>query len=254
MVKQIIFFLSVFFMIESYSQNLSIELSIEWTHGESDIHNDLNIRNVPFLKIRYCNLSNDSIYLPKIYKNNIHLPQFVAGALVTNFKLSDFNKIYVPLIDRNVFIGGMPPNNMQWEVIPDSIDFNSEHEVGEINQILSGIYDSVFQFNESNTIRYDQISDIKERQILGELKNDFIFLLPHSNHVEYYNLSGFKVVGGCYSFALSVIEISDFLFTSPTWSNENEKWVFKEVPLPDKVGGYHLYSGYFYTNRIEIKF
>lgn len=254
MIKQIILLVAVFFVFESYGQKLSIELSIEWKYEESDIYSRLNFNNVPFLKIRYNNLSNDSIFLPKVYKNAYFLPQFAAGTLMADFKLNDFDKMHVPSIDWNVLIGGMPPNNMQWEVLPDSIDYDSEHEVGEINQILSDIYNSIFKFNESNTVRYDQITDIKELQILGELKEDFVFLLPHLNHVEYYNLVGFKVVGGCYSFALAFSKISDFLLTYSTWSNENEKWEFKEAQLPDKVGDYHLYSGNFLTNKIEIKF
>ena len=67
-------------------------------------------------------------------------------------------------------------------------------------------------------------------------------------------MSGFKVVGGSYSFVLSVNEISKFLFTAQSWSKENEKWEFKEVLLPEKVAGYQLCSGNFYTNRIEINF
>ncbi|MGQ1890089.1 hypothetical protein ACT29H_06570 [Thermophagus sp. OGC60D27] len=254
MVKQIILLMAVFFVCESYGQKLSIELSIEWKYEESDVYNGLKINVVPYLKIRYNNLTNDSIFLPKVYKNAFFLPQLAASTLVADFKLSDFDKIHLPSIKRSVFIGGMPPNNIQWEVLPDSIDFYSEHEVGEINQLLSDIYETVFRFNENNTLRYNQKSDIKESQILGELREDFVFLLPYSKHVEYYNLFGFKVVGGDYSFALSINEINDFLFTFSVWDNEKEKWEFKEVKLPEKVGGYHLYNGDFYTNEIKITF
>ncbi|GAB1403566.1 MAG: hypothetical protein PHX54_03375 [Lentimicrobiaceae bacterium] len=254
MIKQIIFLVAMCFSCESYGQKLSIELSVEWKYEESDIYSKLNFNNIPFLKIRYNNLTSDSIFLPKVYKNAFLLPQLAAGTLVADFKLCDFDKIHVPSINRNVFIGGMPPNNIQWEVLSDSIDFYSEHEVGEVNQILSDIYETVFHFNESSTIKYDLITDIKESQIFGELKEDFVFLLPYSTHVEYYNLSGFKVVGGCYSFALSINEINDFLFTSSTWNSEEERWEFKEVKLPEKVGGYQLYSGDFYTNEIKITF
>lgn len=259
MIKQIILLMAVFFVCESYGQRLSIELSVVWKYQESDTYSKLKSNNIPFLEIRYNNLTSDSIYLPKIYDNNNSLPLFPSGTLmgrhkpymIEEVKLSYSNEKYT------VLIGGMPiPNNKLWVVLPDSVisSEDEEYEVGEINQILSDIYETVFQFNESSMIKYDQITDIKESQVSGELKEDFVFLLPYSTHAEYYNLSGFKVVGGHYSFALSINEINDFLFTSSTWNNEEERWEFKEVRLPVKVGGYQLYSGDFYTNEIKITF
>ena len=254
MVKQIILFLATFLVFESYGQNLSIELSIEWKHEESDIYSKLNNNEIPFLKIRYNNLTCDSIYLPKIYKNHSYLPQFTSGTIFAEFKLSDFNNISVPHTKWNVFIGGIPPNNIQWEVLADSIDYYSEHEVGEINQKLSDIYDSVFRFGESNNTKYDKISEIKEHQILGKFKEDFVFLTPNSNHTECYSLVGFKMLGGCYSFLLAVNKISEFLPIAPSWSAEQDKWIFKEVKLPDKAADYHLYSGKYYTNKVTVIF
>jgi len=257
MIKQIIFLVAVLFFCESYGQNLSIELSIEWKYEESDINSKLNSNNIPYLEIRYNNLTNDSIYLPKIYNNSF--PLFPAGALMGYHKPYKIEEIKSSYSNENntVLIGGMPiSNNKLWVVLADSVisSEDEEYEVGEINQILSDIYEIVFHFNECNMISYNQITDIKESQIFGELKEDFIFLLPGSKHIEYYNLSGFKLIGGNYSFALSINEINDFLFTSSTWNNEKDKWELKEVKLPEKVGGYHLYSGGFYTNEIKITF
>lgn len=259
MVKQIILLLvSVCFFCESYSQKLSIELSIEWKYEESDIYNELGFNNVPFLKIRYNNLTSDSTYLPKVYDNKFDIPQFPIGTTsMGNYRPYSIEEIQLRKANEAsiVLIGGMPiPHNTQWVVLPDTIDCSEDYEVGEINQMLSDIYDSVFQLNVSNSEISDQIMGLQENQISGELKDSFVFLLPHSNQVDYYDLLGFRAIGGRYSFALSVNEISSFIHTTPSWSNVNEKWEFKEIPLPEKVGDYQLYSGFFYTNKIEIEF
>jgi hypothetical protein len=254
MKKQLIILFAAFFICESNGQKLSIELSVEWRYEKSDIYRKLNLSNVPFLKIRYNNLTCDSVFLPKIYKNAFLIPQFAAGSLVGELKFKVYDKIHLPSVNRNVFIGGMPPNNIQWVVLPDSVDFYSEHEVEEINQILSDIYEVVFTFNKNNTVRFDQMDEINDSQIQGELNEDFVFLSPYCNHVEYYNLLGFMVVGGNYSFALSINELNDFILASPKWNISEQEWKYKKVKLPKKAGSYHLYSGFFYTNKIEIKF
>lgn len=254
MKKQIVLLLAVLFVYESYGQKLSIELSVEWRYEKSEINKKINFSNVPFLKIRYNNLSGDSVFLLKVYKNAFLIPQFAAGSLMGDYKLNVYDRINVASAKRNVFIGGLPPNNIQWEVLPDSIDFYSEHEVEEINQMLSNFYEVAFNLKKNNTVRFEQLPEITDCQLFGKLKEDFVFLPPYSNHDEYYNLLGFKSVGGIYSFALSINELTDFLLASPKWNNCEDKWEYKVIKLPKKAGGYHLYSGCFYTNKIEIKF
>lgn len=261
MIKQIVFFVVVFFAVscESYGQTLSIELSIEWKNEKSDTCSMFNPISIPFLEIRYRNLTGDSIYLPKIYENRNSVPLFPAGPLMGRYKPYKIEETMLSYSNEknSVLIGGMPiPNNKLWIVLPDSVisSEDEEYEVGEINQVLSDVYETILHIKENNATRYNQISDIDESKIGGVLKDEFVFLLPYSEYVEYYNLSGFMIIGGTYSYSVFDNEICDFLFTSSIWNNEEEKWEFKKVRLPEIVGGYHLYSGGFYTNEIRIAF
>ena len=73
--KYIIFLLVTLWGFEAHGQQLSIELSVEWKKEETEIYHRLISSSTPFLKIVFNNLSNDSIYIPKIYKNKYYIPQ-----------------------------------------------------------------------------------------------------------------------------------------------------------------------------------
>lgn len=67
MIKQLAFILTLFLTTESYGQQLSVELSIEWMKSISFSYRNKGIDSIPYLKITYNNLSDKYIYFPKVY-------------------------------------------------------------------------------------------------------------------------------------------------------------------------------------------
>ncbi len=266
MKKQLLFILIILFSVDLCGQEVSIELSIEWKKKQLEIYNDLDFDHIPFLKIRYNNLTDDSIYLPRIYEDSLNLPDFSSGPLFNGGRKGPFNLAEIKEIQQFaegevkchiVSIGGrFLPATTSWLVYADSINPHEEIPVGVINRLLLDAYKAIFQHSKHFIIKEeDRITTITEVQILGELKEHFVFLNPHSQHVEYYNLIGFKVVGGSYLFKFAFDEISDFVLSEPpSWSDKQEMWIYEEVELPTKAGNYHLYSGAFYTNEVVVTF
>ncbi len=79
MVKLLIFILLLFLSNRSYGQQLSVELSIEWTKSISSSYQNRGLDSIPYLKITYNNLSDKYIYFLKIYQNKASLPCFYNG-------------------------------------------------------------------------------------------------------------------------------------------------------------------------------
>ena len=252
--KYIIFLLVTLWGFETHGQQLSIELSVEWKKEETEIYHRLNSPSTPFLKIVFNNLSNDSIYIPKIYKNKYYIPQLSPAINISGDDIIDLIRVISPDTKHNVFIGGIPFYTVRWEVLPDSVDYYSEHEYGVINEILADVYNYVYQPKGNLTDINDLSNVITEQNIVNVLKDNFVFLPPNSKYVESYSLAGFKILGGCYTFLLTGSEIKDFVHFGPTRDPQLQDWVYYDVIFPDKINNYRLYRGDFYTNKVDVTF
>ena len=91
--KYIIFLLVTLWGFEAHGQQLSIELSVEWKKEETEIYHRLISPSTPFLKIVFNNLSNDSIYLPKIYKNKYYIPQLSPAINISGDDIIDLIRV-----------------------------------------------------------------------------------------------------------------------------------------------------------------
>ena len=254
MKKYIIFLLVTLWGFETHGQQLSIELSVEWKKEETEIYHRLNSPSTPFLKIVFNNLSNDSIYIPKIYKNKYYIPQLSPAINISGDDIIDLIRVISPDTKCNVFIGGTGFNTVEWEVLPDSVDYYSEHEYDVINEILADVYNYVYQPKGNLTDINDLSNVITEQNIVNVLKDNFVFLPPNSKYVESYSLAGFKILGGCYTFLLTGSEIKDFVHFGPTRDPQLQDWVYYDVIFPDKINNYRLYRGEFYTNKVDVTF
>ena len=91
--KYIIFLLVTLWGFETHGQQLSIELSVEWKKEETEIYHRLISPSTPFLKIVFNNLSNDSIYIPKIYKNKYYIPQLSPAINISGDDIIDLIRV-----------------------------------------------------------------------------------------------------------------------------------------------------------------
>ncbi|KKB55670.1 hypothetical protein [Parabacteroides gordonii] len=251
MIKQLAFILTLFLTTESYGQQLSVELSIEWMKSISFSYRNKGIDSIPYLKITYNNLSDKYIYFPKVYQNTVSLPSFSQSIRNTCYKADTFCKENSSVVKWNVFIGGMYPNNHVWEVLPDSVDYFSERENEVMNDALYSVYASLF-----DTLIYEKLEsdtlddDVISQDLLSTLKDDLVFLQPKGKYSDYYSLVGFEILKGDYTFLLPTDKMLDFIEIDSSLDNEESK----RINLPNQIDKYFLYKGLFSSNKISILF
>jgi hypothetical protein len=91
------------------------------------------------------------------------------------------------------------------------------------------------------------LSDITPENIIsGFIKDQFVFLKSGETYIDTYNLIGFKLVEGCFTFMIDSEDIKDYVIGI---GQETE-----EFELPAIVGEYSLYSGAFNTNKVTVCF
>ena len=236
-------------------QDVAINLSIEWNHEEKFNIDELRRSPCPFLRISYHNLTDDSIYMHKVYWQDKNIPVLPPGGFSVAYKYQDLKNIKVANIKRNVYIGSRLPNDFWWDVLSDSIDPYSEYEIPLINETYNDIYRLLYgPIVSGKRLNTDSLYEVTEDLVINEMKEKYVFLSRGSTYQESFNLLPFKIVGGHYSFMLLKEELDNFLYANPTWNKEKEIWEFSKVELPLMVNGFKLYDGEFYTNSVTVDF
>lgn len=252
-------------MIYAFSQSVSILFSIEWRKEKQMHFSDYGFQSNPYLNIRYQNNTNVPIYFLKPSVNQMGLPPITRGTLS---KSNDIDKLHCYTINHydyskdryKVEIYGSPFYNQNWEVFPDTADITKEHETISINDKLSDIYKCIILKQDSikyldSTFYYEYKStDITEKSILTKLKDHFCFLKAGEATTDRYNLIGFLIVGGYFDFSINTDHLYEYVYSDSFWDNKQEKWCYMKTKLPNKINGYDLYYGEFYTNSFSVMF
>lgn len=248
-------------MSDAFSQCISIELSIKWKNEVQNYRKNVLQYN-PYLVITYRNNTDSSLYFLKISRGYFGFPQFISGGTTEMVnKLTDIEKLHDYSMNKyNVIIGGISYSILSWEVLSDTLNNKIEHEINPINDILADMYWNIFKEMRVDNFKNDTIglsynfSDITEVGILNKLRDNFVFLEARGEYSEYYNLFGFKMIGGHYCFSASSDTLNSFVYTDPFWNKNKGRWIYKIASLPNRINNYNLYSGRAITNRIEIEF
>ena len=244
----------LFSSMHLFSQCISVELSIHWKRESPTFSLTENDFCVPYLHITYRNNSDDALYFLKVSQSVNNFPKFVrSGTLVANNPTQHGNYSNMQFL---VNLGASPYYLNAWEVIPDTLDPNEEHEIPIINDDLANIYESLSNnyFDSLSEIKtHYTASDIIPEVILDKFKDKFVFLRPGETCLDTYNLIGFKLLKGCFTFYICPY-LPTYVYTTPIWDNNQSKYTETKTMLPKLVGEYKLYSGNFYSNKISITF
>ena len=251
-----------------FTQCISVELSVTWKI-EHDIFKKNLMVCVPLLNITYRNISNTNYYFLKVSDSKDGLPMMpYAGSLhPSNFDeylrwRDDYferAKTHGNYASQNfhVRIGGMPLYSNGWYVHNDTLDHHEEHEIDFINSNLADIYEYIYRSSKSDYVEkklYFSPSDLTPENILGAVKDQFVFLKPNETYTDTYNLVGFQLVEGCFSFSINQKSFKNYVLIQPTWDNNLSYWTEQKMELPVKVGEYHLYSDLIFTNDVTVDF
>ena len=230
-----------------FSQCVNVELSVTWKMGYHIFEKD-SIISVPFLNITYRNNCEENYYLFKVSPRKDGELMLFCNAL-RNF--GDESKLKIAKLHGNfanerfnVKIGRIPWYDIAWEIE----DYPNKHPISNVGCFLDDIYDYFYddRFRKSNTRNHSffESSILTSENILsGTVQDQFVFLKPEETHIDTYNLIGYKIVEGCFTFYIDKNEINSFVL------GLSEKY-----ELPSVVGEYHLYSGSFNTNKVTVCF
>ena len=244
-----------------FSQCLSIELSVTWEMGY-DIFKKDSLVSIPKLNITYRNNCDTNYYLLKISDNSDKLPLVICAVLthpetpVTYREAAEKYRNYAKE-NFNVCIRGAFGWPSNWFILSDSLDYS----LPLVGCDLRDIYKYMFYENSNGRYgapegRFDlylDLSHISIDSILGFAKDRFVFLKSGEAFVDTYNLIGFKMVEGCFTFLIDQEEIYNYVSKS-RYDIEQKKFVQQEFELPKIAGEYQLYSGGFNTNKVTVCF
>jgi hypothetical protein len=255
-----------------FAQSISVELSVTWETGY-DIFKKDSVVYTPKLNITYRNLSNTNYYFLKISDSRKGLPMLpYAGSIHPNFK--NFEEYlqwrhdntgrvkYDNYANKNFYvrIGGTSSYGDGWYAHSDTIDYYKGHRLSDINTDLQNIHEYIYLNNNSeNTNEYEikyyfSPLDLTPENILNAVKDKFVFLKANETYVDIYNLTGFKLVGGQFTFMINIDSFVNYVILESIWDSDKAYWTEQKMELPAVVGKYHLYSGSFFTNSITVKF
>jgi hypothetical protein len=270
--KTKIVFISILFFLQvqnSFSQCISIELSVTWELGHDIFIKDSILSN-PKLHITYRNNSTDNYYFRKVSRSLGDLPILVC-AILDNVRRSEylsqnyfkriklrgkyFNQNFNVIIRENSNFGD------NWYVYNDTIDFyNKPHSFESANCYLQRVSDFYrykndpicFLIEEEHFYKFNP-SDLLLENILGTINDKFVFLKSGEIFIDTYNLIGFQYIGGCFTFYIGLNEIKSYVLFN-AYDSVLKKFVDKEHELPEIVGEYLRYSGSFNTNKVTVCF
>jgi hypothetical protein len=257
--------------IQLSAQYVSVEMSIEWKN-ELNFHfkelQDMNI-SPAYLNITYRNISNKSLYFSKLSRSRAGLPQIPLAVLINYGKpVSSYEKFASCLnyFDEDYFveIGGYPSFSAGWRIEYDSVNTEDAHVMALVNNDLTNIYQYIYEqyFIEipddtTETVKlrlYHDSLDITHDSIKNNSIDKFIYLKACESYTDTYNLIGFQITGGNFTFGLVNEVALDYVYTGSVWNESIKTWQQIPKQLPRKVGEYELFTGRFLTNQVRVRF
>jgi hypothetical protein len=254
--------------ISGRSQDLTINLCIEWREGYDYFKNNSTIYE-PVLIITYSNLSNNHYYLLKATSSPTEFPLMIPGAVVHSIsKYDSINYQGAAMLAQNccrgnyfVLIGGGGFVNSAWVAYPDSVYLSSDYEIGIdfINNSIEDIhsYLCLLRFGDPNyndSEIYFREELLTRKRIMENQYNQFVFLDPRESHADVFSLIAFKKVGGVFQFLVSPTYQPDSVCVEPIWDSKNNKVLELKKKLPSNIGKYGLYQGEIIKNELFIDF
>ena len=251
------------------AQCVSVELSVKWDKGYDVFHED-SIICIPMLCITYRNNSNNSYYFLKVSNSRLNSPIFSSGTFLQYPYQEYLHPDYMGRALRHsnysnqkyrVIIWSSPLYNSGWFIEKDTFNTDTERVIDYINDELANIYEYTYRKSCAEhldspkmTKVFFSASEITPRNILGAIRDRFVFLKPGEIYSDTFNIIGFKMLKGCYTFYIDQNTFLSYVNSEPKWDKSLSKYIDTIIPLPPEVEGYKLYSGSFNSNKVVITF
>lgn len=143
-------------------------------------------------------------------------------------------------------------------IIGDTTKY-SDNVFMDIDLIYNFIYRHYYPIKQEQTGEeqwYHYSKDITGDTIMSNSINRFVFLKPGEIHTDKYNLIGFQITGGTFTFQLDDTKSLDYVDIEPVYKDEDKVFIdhFVKKQLPLKIGEYELFEDNFLTNKVTVHF
>jgi len=292
MQKYILVILIVLSCTNIIAQDISIEFSIERKEKLDFQFKELqdHVIRPAYLHITYRNISDRPLYCLKISEGKFDLPE-----IIYLYEGNIYPMEHVPYYDYNYcnynYIVGFKSNPyytcLTWNIRDDTTSFSYLFDkkslydraiesgnyfgprVNKGDMLDDGIFstlDNIYNFifhhyypynkEKENKILQHFSSDITSDTIKNKSIDKFVFLMPGEAYIDTYNLIGFQITGGTFTFRLDDAKSLDYVETEPVYKDETNFIIdyYTKKQLPEKVGEYELFRGEFLTNQVTVQF
>jgi hypothetical protein len=250
----IIFLIGINF--NSISQDVTVKMVIQKERTKSNRWRGYKSDETPFLLIKYINNTDEPIYFRSGFKNF----DFSWNGLT--YANQDEEKV-----NLNSYLGLKKNNNYTVDIFPfiwssycivnNPNDTAIEKEEDFVNFYLGELYHKFYKDYKKQDVLFihnTNVVPLTESNILGRLKEYFIFLKKGESYIVKYDLTGFQILGGNYTFDYYNKQTENFVETTSSWDENQKKWIYKKEPLPLEVNGYKLYQGDIKINKVNVSF
>lgn len=267
--KAKILFITMLFLLQSkfiFPQCMNVELSITWEEG-LDIFNKKSKVSIPKLNITYRNDCDNDHYYLRVSPKKDATPVLGCGILLSNpFGCKEKPEDYLKRIKKtqgfyknqsfNVVIGIEPSISIGWFISRDStsyFDTFSESVSCGLKTFYEFLYPEYCIKIKNMYDDFASLDTISDSIMFGAMSELFVFLKAGETFTVSYNLIGFQLEWGCYTFMLDKNTIENFITNYPKVGSSISYGALK-IELPAKVGEYLLYSGSVNTNKVTVCF
>lgn len=252
----IIFLIGINF--SSISQNVVVKMEIQKEKTKSNRWRGYKSKETSFLVITYINNTNEPIYFRSGFKS---FDFSFVGSICSypNDKKEDINTFLGAERNRSFIVDIFPYTWSRFCNATDVKDIESLEMVSDlVNFYLGELYQKFYKDYRKQDKKYftdnRTVLPLTEKNIFGELRGYFIFLKKGESYTVKYDLTGFQILGGDYTFNYFEKQSEKFVETTFSWDESQKTSVYKKEPLPQEVNGYKLYVGDIKTNEVNIKF
>lgn len=252
----IIFFIGISF--NAISQDVTIKMAIQKEKTKSNRWREYKSKETQFLIITYMNNTNEPIYFRSGFKS---FDFSFVGSICSNIREDklDINRFLNLKKNSSYMVDIFPYTWSRFCAATDVKDIELlEKEDDFVNFYLGELYhkfykdykkqDKIFFINNKTVI------PLTEKNIFGELRGYFIFLKKGKSYTAKYDLTGFQILGGNYTFNYFNKQSEKFVETIFSWDESQKTYIYKKEPLPLEVNGYKLYVGDIKTNEVSGNF
>lgn len=243
--KVVIYILFLLNIQNALSQGIKIELSLEWSKSELKISEEYDTILHPYLCVKYINLTQDSLYIPRTIYGCNGLPLILSWEFSSNhidYKEKGLNTIIQKIVG-NCSVGKYDVQLDQFRYTLH-VDKYTEEDILESDSFYNMRIEMIHKYIANrNKFEYLAENSLLRKADVEDSKR-YIFLNPEESLIDKFDLIAFLILHGEYVFRY------DNIPSNTTIMKVDQKC----YRFPDTKRGYRFYCGSVIPETLDVIF